>query len=135
MAPPTTRACCEANIPAPSGIHFICLNANIARQFEFIQNAWIVNARFNGMDGETDPLLGNRLPFPGTQPTDTFSLPQLFGPNRRISRASAVRHRPRRRLFLSSEFPGVALPRRAVMCLDIADAGLGTITSAHCSCH
>ena len=70
---------------APTGIHFICLNANIARQFEFIQNAWIVNARFNAMHSEADPLLGNRLPFPGTQPTDTFSVPDLFGPNRRIT--------------------------------------------------
>ena len=22
------------------GLHFICLNANISRQFEFVQNAW-----------------------------------------------------------------------------------------------
>jgi len=69
----------------PRGIHFLCLNANIARQFEFIQNAWIVNARFNAMDGESDPLLGNRQPFPAAQPTDGFSLPQPFGPNRRIT--------------------------------------------------
>jgi Dyp-type peroxidase family len=68
-----------------SGIYFICLNANISRQFEFIQNAWIVSPRFNAMDGETDPLLGNRMPFPGDQPTDTFSLPQPSSPNRRIA--------------------------------------------------
>ena len=66
------------------GIRFICLNANIARQFEFIQNAWIVNAKFNAMDHEADPLLGNRLPFPGDRSTDGFSLPQAAGPNRRI---------------------------------------------------
>jgi Dyp-type peroxidase family len=68
-----------------SGIYFIALNANISRQFEFIQNAWIVNAKFNGMDGETDPLLGNRVPFPGDHPTDVFCLPQPSGPNRRIA--------------------------------------------------
>jgi deferrochelatase/peroxidase EfeB len=73
------------SVAGPRGIHFLCLNANIARQFEFIQNAWIVNARFNAMDGESDPLLGNRQPFPATQPTDGFSLPQPFGPNRRIT--------------------------------------------------
>lgn len=69
----------------PSGIYFISLNANIARQFEFIQNAWIVNAKFNGMDGETDPLLGNRVPSSGNCPMDTFTLPQPSGPDRRIA--------------------------------------------------
>jgi len=67
-----------------SGIHFIALNANISRQFEFIQNAWIVNTKFNGMDGETDPLLGNRQPFPVDHPADAFGLPQPSGPGRRI---------------------------------------------------
>ncbi|HME27282.1 MAG TPA: hypothetical protein VKI44_39170 [Acetobacteraceae bacterium] len=67
------------------GIRFICLNANIARQFEFIQNAWIVNAKFNAMDHEADPLLGNRLPFPADHFTDSFSLPQAIGPNRRVA--------------------------------------------------
>jgi deferrochelatase/peroxidase EfeB len=70
---------------ASRGIRFICLNANIARQFEFIQNAWIVNAKFNGMDHEADPLLGNRLPFPGDHFTNSFSLPQAVGPTRRIA--------------------------------------------------
>jgi Dyp-type peroxidase family len=69
----------------PSGIYFICLNANIARQFEFIQNAWIVNAKFNGMDREADPLLGNRVPFPNAHPTDTFSWSQPSGPTSRIA--------------------------------------------------
>ena len=32
---------------APVGLHFMCLNANIQRQFEFVQNAWIVGNRFN----------------------------------------------------------------------------------------
>ncbi len=76
----------ERGSPAvPTGIYFICLNANIARQFEFIQNAWIVNAKFNGMDRETDPLLGNRVPFPEAPSTDIFSLPQPSGPTRRIT--------------------------------------------------
>jgi deferrochelatase/peroxidase EfeB len=47
-----------------AGIHFICLNANIARQFEFIQTAWIASAKFAALTGEQDPLLGNREPFP-----------------------------------------------------------------------
>jgi deferrochelatase/peroxidase EfeB len=33
-----------------AGLYFIALNANISRQFEFVQNAWIVNSKFNGLD-------------------------------------------------------------------------------------
>jgi deferrochelatase/peroxidase EfeB len=64
-----------------AGIHFICLNANIARQFEFIQSAWIASAKFAALTGEQDPLLGNREPFPTTpfadppQCTDSFTRP------------------------------------------------------------
>ena len=50
------------------GIYFICLNANISRQFEFVQNAWIMSTKFNAMTEESDPLLGQspagcRMPF------------------------------------------------------------------------
>ncbi|QBR70949.1 peroxidase [Beijerinckiaceae bacterium] len=68
-----------------SGIYFIALNANIARQFEFIQTAWIMNAKFNGMSGETDPLVGNRAACPVGKATDSFVLPQPNGLNRRIA--------------------------------------------------
>lgn len=40
------------------GIHFICLNANIERQFEFVQNMWANNTKFAGLYDERDPLLG-----------------------------------------------------------------------------
>jgi Dyp-type peroxidase family len=39
------------------GIFFMCLNANIAGQFELIQHSWVNNGRFNGLHGESDPLL------------------------------------------------------------------------------
>jgi Dyp-type peroxidase family len=39
------------------GMLFICLNADIARQFEFIQHNWLNNGRFDGLYSETDPLL------------------------------------------------------------------------------
>ena len=62
-----------AGTAAPAaGLHFICLNASIARQFEFIQNAWLASAKFDAMSGEADPLLGNREPFPAGQRTDGF---------------------------------------------------------------
>jgi Dyp-type peroxidase family len=69
-----------------AGLHFICLNANISRQFEFVQSAWLVSSSFNGVSGETDPLLGNRLPLHHGRPTDAFTLPQAAGPCRRVLR-------------------------------------------------
>jgi deferrochelatase/peroxidase EfeB len=70
----------DALTPAPPneparGLHFICLNANISRQFEFLQNAWIVNAKFSGMTGESDPLLGTRSDVPGCPVTADFNRP------------------------------------------------------------
>jgi deferrochelatase/peroxidase EfeB len=68
----------EALAPVPPddperGLRFICLNANISRQFEFLQNAWLINTKFSGLTGESDPLLGNRQPIPGCPVTDNFT--------------------------------------------------------------
>jgi len=41
---------------AEQGILFIALNASIARQFEFIQQSWLNNPKFNGLYDEIDPL-------------------------------------------------------------------------------
>jgi deferrochelatase/peroxidase EfeB len=67
------------------GLHFICLNANISRQFEFLQNAWIVNTKFSGLTGESDPLLGNRETIPGCPVTANFTKPADGGLRRRAS--------------------------------------------------
>jgi Dyp-type peroxidase family len=80
----------DALAPAPvddpqRGLHFICLNANISRQFEFLQNAWIVNTKFSGMTGESDPLLGNRHAVPGCQMAADFNMSQEGGLRRRVS--------------------------------------------------
>ena len=58
----------EGIAEAPRGIHFACLNANISRQFEFVQNAWIMSGKFNGLPDEPDPLLGG--------PDSQFSIPR-----------------------------------------------------------
>jgi len=42
------------------GLLFLCLNADIERQFEFIQQNWVNNTSFLGLAGEDDPLIGNR---------------------------------------------------------------------------
>jgi deferrochelatase/peroxidase EfeB len=80
------EAAVQSDAPDPHcGLHFICLNANISRQFEFVQNAWVTNAKFGGLCDESDPLLGNREPFPAGAPTDRFRLPQRNGVARRIA--------------------------------------------------
>lgn len=48
--------------PGKRGIHFICINANISRQFEFVQHTWVNNRKFSGLYEETDPLVGDRYP-------------------------------------------------------------------------
>jgi Dyp-type peroxidase family len=47
------------------GLHFICLCANIARQFEFIQSTWVTSPKFAGLHADDDPLLGARGPGAG----------------------------------------------------------------------
>jgi deferrochelatase/peroxidase EfeB len=73
----------DAPDPA-AGLHFIALNANIARQFEFLQSAWLQSAKFAGLGDEADPLLGNRMPVEGLA-TDHYSLPQGNGVRRRVT--------------------------------------------------
>jgi len=67
------------------GLHFICLNANISRQFEFVQNAWMMGTKFNGLTEESDPLMGNRQAVAGCPATDTFSVPQENGIPSRVT--------------------------------------------------
>jgi deferrochelatase/peroxidase EfeB len=61
---------------APCGLHFACLCANINRQFEFVQNAWLMSTKFNGLTEESDPLLGNRAALGDCPFTGNFSLPR-----------------------------------------------------------
>jgi hypothetical protein len=44
---------------------FVALNANIERQFEFLQQAWISSPNFAGLYDEADPMLGGRTQNPG----------------------------------------------------------------------
>ncbi|HYI40248.1 MAG TPA: hypothetical protein VE053_08020 [Allosphingosinicella sp.] len=67
------------------GLHFIALNSNLTRHFEFIQNAWLMNPSFAGLSKEADPLTGCREPYPGGIPTDNFTRPRAEGPCERHS--------------------------------------------------
>lgn len=56
------------------GLLFVCLNASIERQFEFVQQTWINSPTFHRLFGEVDPLLGR-----GTR---YFSIPSENGRRR-----------------------------------------------------
>ena len=63
----------------------ISLCANIGRQFEFVQNAWLMSTKFNGLTGESDPLLGNRAAAGDDPATARFSIPREGKLTRRLS--------------------------------------------------
>lgn len=48
------------NAQGTRGIYFICVNADIASQFELIQHTWLNNTHFGGLYDERDPLVNNR---------------------------------------------------------------------------
>ncbi|BAV08325.1 Dyp-type peroxidase family [Filimonas lacunae] len=47
------------NFEGERGLHFLCFNTSIARQFEFIQNAWVNNPKLFNLNNERDPIIGN----------------------------------------------------------------------------
>jgi deferrochelatase/peroxidase EfeB len=57
-----------------SGLVFMCLSADIERQFEFVQQSWVLGPSFHGLQNEIDPLVGNR------HGSETFSIPTADGP-------------------------------------------------------
>jgi Dyp-type peroxidase family len=66
------------------GLLFFCINANIRRQFEFVQQSWVNNPTFNGLYDERDPLVGyspdgsNRtMVIPQVPLAKTLSLPNF----------------------------------------------------------
>ena len=67
-----------------AGLHFICIGGSIARQFEFVQAAWLSGLRFDGAQDESDPLTGNHLPRADGTATDSFSMPSVAGPHWRV---------------------------------------------------
>jgi deferrochelatase/peroxidase EfeB len=64
--------------PAPGanpGLLFMCLNGDIERQFEFLQQTWLGSPSFHGLSGETDPLLGD-----GDKGLTGYTIPSRYGP-------------------------------------------------------
>ena len=59
------------------GILFNCFNADISRQFEFIQNVWVNNAAFGDLYNEVDPIIGTRQNSAGSYQYD-FTCPGKY---------------------------------------------------------
>ena len=70
-----TDCCVEAGSTGPTavapsggeqGLHFLCLNTNLARQYEFVQHSWLNDPSFAGLVGVEDPLIGPRAAGPSS---------------------------------------------------------------------
>ncbi|HWZ94664.1 MAG TPA: Dyp-type peroxidase [Opitutaceae bacterium] len=55
------------------GLFFICLNASLARQFEFVQQNWLNLPKFNDFTHDTDPLVGT-TPWAGPGQSPEFMI-------------------------------------------------------------
>lgn len=58
-----------------AGLLFMCLNGDIERQFEFIQQTWMGSTKFHGLTAEADPLAGR-----GQTGDNGFTIPTRRGP-------------------------------------------------------
>jgi Dyp-type peroxidase family len=68
--PPLARFETEAQ-KQERGLLFLCVNTNIRRQFEFIQQSWLNNEKFDGLYEDQDPIVGDQTPKVGA----TFTIP------------------------------------------------------------
>ena len=59
------------------GLFFMCLNGDIERQFEFLQQSWLRSPAFHGLSCEKDPVMGD-----GEEGNCTFTIPSRYGPVR-----------------------------------------------------
>ena len=61
--PPVSRDTASGTEPdGERGLHFLCLNADLGRQFEFVQHTWLDNPAFAGLQDSPDPLAGHHPP-------------------------------------------------------------------------
>jgi deferrochelatase/peroxidase EfeB len=70
------------------GLLFMCLNGDIERQFEFLQQNWIMAPSFHGLSHERDPILGD-----GSNGECGFTIASREGPLRlnQVPRVIATR--------------------------------------------
>jgi len=81
------------------GLMFVCLNADLGQQFEFIQQSWLNNPRFGGLVDEVDSIAGRDVSAPPGQPR-SFSIPDVPMPRRSRNLIDPVRTRGGEYFFL-----------------------------------
>jgi hypothetical protein len=68
------------------GTHFLCVNASIRSQFEFVQQTWCNNPHFSGLHDNKDPIAGDaarageapsRMTIPGRPTVRTAAFPRF----------------------------------------------------------
>jgi Dyp-type peroxidase family len=64
---------------AERGAVIVLINADIARQFEFVQKVWINDGDFAGLSAEKDPLIGSN------DGTGSFTVPRRGAPRQRLT--------------------------------------------------
>lgn len=64
------------------GLFFMCLNSELERQFEFIQQTWVMAMQFMGVENEVDAILGRGSHKPDDSPHKTarLTIPTPHGP-------------------------------------------------------
>ncbi|OJT19066.1 hypothetical protein BO221_36765 [Archangium sp. Cb G35] len=69
------------------GLMFVALNTNIGRQFEFIQQTWMNNPKFNDLYDSKDPIAGDNYDpqYPEDDPKDYTAVVPGFPVRQRIS--------------------------------------------------
>jgi Dyp-type peroxidase family len=93
------------------GAIMLLVNADIGRQFEFVQKVWINDGDFAGLGNDKDPMIG------GNDGSGSFTIPRAGAPRRRLAGLPAfVSTRGGEYFFL----PGIAALR------SFADAPAGT---------
>jgi deferrochelatase/peroxidase EfeB len=66
--PPVQAVEVPSTNPVQRGLMFLCLNADLRRQFEFVQQTWVNSNKFGGLYGEDDPLVGRGSSFTVQRP-------------------------------------------------------------------
>jgi Dyp-type peroxidase family len=64
------------------GLYFVALNANLRRQFEFVQQTWLNSCKFAGLSAERDPIVGK-----DAEDFDDQPVPRVFSVQARPVRA------------------------------------------------
>jgi Dyp-type peroxidase family len=62
----------DLNDKQERGLMFMCINANIERQFEFVQQTWINSPSFHGLYDERDPIFSSFV----AQAPGTMTIPR-----------------------------------------------------------